>query len=130
MACHRNTYQRVHHRGLHVLCLTLFPTGSADFLAPRINDDKRFAVHPRFRYFALNTEMRWRALQADRVYVNQHPNDARLSVDELRDMKVKLSPIVSCTMPPIFAEPGNTGPVNGAGGNHRTSHTVLHSQCC
>ena len=30
--------------------------------------------------------MRWRALQAGRVYVHQHPNDARLTVDELRDM--------------------------------------------
>ncbi len=79
---------------------TLFPTGSADFLAPRVNtvtvgnyfkhlmmyEDKRFATHPRFRYFALNTEMRWRALQTGRVYVHQHPNDARLSVDELRDI--------------------------------------------
>ena len=79
---------------------TLYPTGSADFLAPRVHqvtvghyfkhlimyDDGRFATHPRFRYFALNTEMRWRALQTGHVYVNQHPNDARLSVDELRDM--------------------------------------------
>ena len=45
-----------------------------------------FAKHPHFRYFALNTEMRWRALQAGRVYIRQHPEDARLSVDELRDM--------------------------------------------
>ena len=30
--------------------------------------------------------MRWRALQAGRVYVHQHPNDARLTVDNLRDM--------------------------------------------
>lgn len=79
---------------------TLFPTGNADFLAPRLHTvtvgnyfkhllmyhDRRFAQHPRFRYFALNSEMRWRALQTGRVYVHQHPNDARLSVDELRDM--------------------------------------------
>ena len=80
---------------------TLFPTGNADFLAPRLHTvtvgnyfkhllmyhDRRFAQHPRFRYFALNTEMRWRALQTGRVYVHQqHPNDARLSVDELKDM--------------------------------------------
>ena len=79
---------------------TLFPTGSADFRAPRLNavtvgnffkhlmmyKDRRFAKHPRFRYFALNTEMRWRALQTGRVYIHQHPNDARLSLDELRDM--------------------------------------------
>ena len=49
-------------------------------------DDNRFAKHPRFRFFALNTEMRWRALQTGRVYVKQHPGDAQLSLDELRDM--------------------------------------------
>ena len=49
-------------------------------------EDKRFATHPRFRYFALNTEMHHRALQTGRVYVHQHPEDARLTVDELRDM--------------------------------------------
>lgn len=52
---------------------TLFPTGAADFLAPRprvvtignyfrhlmMYKDGRFAKHCRFRYFALNTEMRW-----------------------------------------------------------------------
>ncbi len=41
------------------------------------------AKHPRFRYFALNTEMRWRALQTGRIYIKQHPDDARLSLDEL-----------------------------------------------
>ena len=30
--------------------------------------------------------MRWRALQAGRVYVRQHSEDAHLSVDELCDM--------------------------------------------
>ena len=79
---------------------TLFPTGAADFLGQRQNqvtisnylkhlimyDDSRFAKHPRFRFFALNTEMRWRALQTGRVYVKQHPGDAQLSLDELRDM--------------------------------------------
>ena len=49
-------------------------------------DDNRFAKHPRFRFFAFNTEMRWRALQTGRVYVKQHPGDAQLSLDELRDM--------------------------------------------
>ena len=79
---------------------TLFPTGSADFVAPRARTvtvgnyfkhlmlyrDGRFAKHPRFRYFALNSEMRWRALQTGRIYVRQHPHDDHLSVDELRDM--------------------------------------------
>ena len=79
---------------------TLFPTGAGDFSGQCQNqvtignyfkhltmyDDNRFAKHPRFRFFALNTEMRWRALQTGRVYVKQHPGDAQLSLDELRDM--------------------------------------------
>ena len=48
--------------------------------------DGRFSKHPRFRFFALNTEIRWRAIQAGRVYVRQHLGDAHLSVDALRDM--------------------------------------------
>ena len=64
---------------------TLYPVGDADFSDARQNNvtignyfkhmmmyhDGRFAKHPRFRFFALNTEMRWRALQAGRVYVRQ-----------------------------------------------------------
>ncbi|MBA4719395.1 MAG: hypothetical protein HRO68_09990 [Nitrosopumilus sp.] len=79
---------------------TLFPTGAGEFLAPRQNlitcgnyfkhllryGDGQFAKHPRFRYFALNTMFRWRALQTGRIYINKHPKDARLTLDELRDM--------------------------------------------
>ena len=79
---------------------SLFPTGAGDFSQPRMRavtignyikhlmmyKDGRFATHPRFRFFALNTEMRWRALQAGRIYIKQHPQDALLSVEELRDM--------------------------------------------
>ena len=76
---------------------TLFPTGAGDFVARSVTvgnyfkhlmlyHDQRFAKHPRFRYFALNTEMRHRALQTGRIYVRQNPHDAHLSVDELRDM--------------------------------------------
>ena len=79
---------------------TLFPTGAGDFSGQRQNkvtignyfrhlmmyDDSRFAKHPRFRFFALNTEMRWRALQTGQVYIKQHPGDAQLSLNELRDM--------------------------------------------
>ena len=74
---------------------TLFLTGPADFLASRLNKvtignylkhllmygDGRFAKHCRFRYFALNTEMRWRAIQTGRIYVRQNPSDYHLSVD-------------------------------------------------
>ena len=79
---------------------TLFPTGAPDFVAPRPNavtvsnyfkhllmyDDGWFARHPRLQYFALNTEMRCCVLQADCMYVRQHPHDARLSREELCDM--------------------------------------------
>ena len=78
----------------------LFPTGAADFHGQRCNQvtignyfkhlmmykDGQFAKHPRFRFFALNTEMQWRALQVGRIYVSQHPEYAQLSVDELSDM--------------------------------------------
>ena len=63
---------------------TLFPTGAAEFLGQRHNSvtvgyyfkhlmmfgDGRFARHARFRYFALNTEMRWRAIQTGRIYIS------------------------------------------------------------
>ena len=76
---------------------TLFPTGAGDFLGQlqiqgnsfthlMMYDDGRFAKHPRFRFFALNTEMRWHALQTGRVHVKQHPGVAQLSLDELRDV--------------------------------------------
>ena len=79
---------------------TLFPTGEADYLAPRLQSvtvgmyfkhlmmygEGRFAKHPRFRYFALNTEMRWRALQTGRVYINQHPDFVILSLDGSRQV--------------------------------------------
>ena len=79
---------------------TLFRTGAADFLGQRqipvttgnylkhlmMYEDSRFAIHPCFRFFALNTKMQWRALQTGRVYVKQHHGDAQLSLDELRDM--------------------------------------------
>ncbi len=78
---------------------TLFPTGAADLSAPRVHSVSRvlqetpyvvqgrsLPKHPRFQYFALNTEMHWRALQTGRLYVRQHPQDARLSVEELREM--------------------------------------------
>ena len=59
--------------------------------------DGRFARHPRFRYIVLNTEMHRRALQAGRVYI-QHPEDARLFVDELCDMvSTTFSPAMSVT---------------------------------
>ena len=49
-----------------------------------MHKDGCFAKHT--HYFALNPEMRWRALQTGRIYVHQHPHNARLTVEELRDM--------------------------------------------
>ena len=57
--------------------------GAADFVAPRplavtvgnyllMYADGRFARHPRFRYFALNTDVRWRSLQAGRISASTH----------------------------------------------------------
>ena len=89
------------HEGYFSLAFpTLFPNARGDFTVPRLRPitigtyfkhlmlykDGRFAKHPRFRYFALNTEMRWRALQTGRIYVKQNVNDAQLSVEELKDM--------------------------------------------
>uniref|UniRef100_A0A1X7U1P7 DUF6570 domain-containing protein n=1 Tax=Amphimedon queenslandica TaxID=400682 RepID=A0A1X7U1P7_AMPQE len=76
---------------------TLFPTGAADYNGIRSHrirtgdyfthlvtyDDGRFAKHPRFRFFALNTEMRWRANEIGRFYIKQHPAEAHLTVHNL-----------------------------------------------
>ena len=78
----------------------LFPTGSGDFSSPRIHKvttgnyfkhlimykDGHFAKSPRFSFFALNTGMRWRALQARNIYVRQHPRDAQLSLQTKLNM--------------------------------------------
>lgn len=79
---------------------TLFSTGTAEFLAHQIHkitignyfnhlvlyDDRRFAKHCIFQHFILNTVMQWCALQTGQIYVRHNPEDAQLSVDELRDM--------------------------------------------
>jgi hypothetical protein len=79
---------------------TLFPTGKADFNAPRGQkmsmeewaahlmhyEDGRFARHPRFRYWALNTIFRHRAKEASRWYAKSHPEDGALSIEEIREM--------------------------------------------
>ena len=114
---------------------TLFPTGAGDFLSLRQvpvtignyikdlmqYDDGRFAKHPRFRYIALNTEMRHHALQNGRVYIRQHPGDAQLSLDELRDMvgrqgeafSSRVLQSASVLQPPVCVEPSSTGNVSG-----------------
>ena len=44
--------------------------------------------------------MRWRALQTGRVYINQHTDDARLTLDDLRDMVHFASSLRGCLICP------------------------------
>src|ERR1041384_4977274 len=78
----------------------LYPHGKADLRSERIRDikpaeyfkhllwykDGRFAQHARWRYFALNSTMRWRALQEGKVYVRQNLNDSQLDVTDIQEM--------------------------------------------
>jgi ATP-dependent DNA helicase PIF1 len=78
---------------------TLYPTGYADLRAIRIRDvkpaeyfkhllqykDGRFARHSRWKYFALNSQMRWRALQEGKVYVKQNLNDDQITVTDIQE---------------------------------------------
>ena len=53
-------------------------------------EDDQFARHSHFIFFALDTEIRCRVLQAGRIYIRQHPSDVQLTVDELCDMVGRL----------------------------------------
>ena len=78
---------------------TLFPNGSASFNNPRMRtvsltdyhahlmryQDGRFARHPKFRYWALNTQMRQQASAAGSWFTNKSP-DKMASIDTLREM--------------------------------------------
>jgi ATP-dependent DNA helicase PIF1 len=48
--------------------------------------DGRFARHPRWRYFASNSSMRWRALQEGQVYVRQKLSDGQIDVADIQEM--------------------------------------------
>ena len=117
--------------------------------------DQRFAKHSRFRYvhlyscsvsvlhfifcryFALNTEMRHRALQTGRLYVRQNLHDGHFTFDELRDM-VWASDAFSGRVLHFGASlPGTRQFWLKAeessycyGGHTRSAHYVLHTQCC
>src|SRR2546421_106808 len=78
---------------------TLYPTGNADLRQVRIREvnpaeyfkhlllykDGRFARHSRWRYFALNSQMRWRALQEGKVYIKQSLNDTQITVEDIQE---------------------------------------------
>src|SRR6202050_3158349 len=91
------------HSGHHIAIdafPTLFPTGEADIVAER--DEKvemkdwashlmklkggRFARHPRFQYWVLNTMMRQTAQKASNWYLHTHKEDKDLTVEEIREM--------------------------------------------
>jgi ATP-dependent DNA helicase PIF1 len=79
---------------------SLFPTGMADIAAQRDESvemkdwalhlmrfkDGRFARHPRFRYWVLNTMMRKTAQKASNWYLHTHKEDRDLTVEEIREM--------------------------------------------
>lgn len=76
---------------------TLFPTGKADFDELRDTkvslkewvahlmryEDGRFAAHPRFRYWALNTIMREDARNATKWYLTNHPDERAMTVEQI-----------------------------------------------
>lgn len=79
---------------------TLFPTGDADYRAPRLKTvtaveyfqhlmqykDQRFARDPRFRFFALNSTMRWTALNQGTVFVRRNFSGNMPSLEQVRQM--------------------------------------------
>jgi hypothetical protein len=46
----------------------------------------RFASHPRFPYWALDMKQRHQLLSQAKVYLHQHPADANLTIEALREM--------------------------------------------
>ena len=79
---------------------TLYPWGIADLNEPRIREvkpaeyfkhllvykDGRFAHHRWWRYFALNSLMRWRALAEGHVFVRQNLEEGQLTIVEILDL--------------------------------------------
>ena len=46
----------------------------------------RFASHPRFAYWALNMVQRKQALQQSGIFLKQNPDEAHLTIEQLREM--------------------------------------------
>ena len=51
----------------------------------------RFACHPRFPYWALNIKQRHQLLSQSSVYLNHHPADANLTIEDLQSMVGSMS---------------------------------------
>ena len=83
---------------------TLFPFGKADLHSPRLHQvrpnpyfkylmkykDGRFAKHPRFRYFAMNSIMRWTALTNSHICIKRNSllRDIQ-NIEQLKEMLCK-----------------------------------------
>lgn len=77
----------------------LFPWGKADIYVARLGKisettyfqhlmryyDDRFARHSRFRFFALNSLMRWAALKDGNIFVKRNPELAKMTVADLKE---------------------------------------------
>lgn len=77
---------------------TLFPNGTADLCEPRLvrvtpsdhfqhlikYKDGRFAKHPRFRLFAMNSLLRWAALQNGKVCVQKKSELQNLTATDIK----------------------------------------------
>ena len=48
-------------------------------------------INQRFPYWALNMKLRHQLLSQSSVYIHQHPGDANLTIENLRDMVGRLS---------------------------------------
>ena len=90
-----------HHIAINIDAFpTLFPTGVADIATHweekvEMKDwalhliklkGGRFARHPRFRYWVLNTMMRQTARKASNWYLHTHKEDKDLTVEDIWEM--------------------------------------------
>ena len=77
----------------------LFPFGICDLRAVRETElkpsayfkhllryhDGRFARHPRFHFFSMNSLMRWTAISDGNVFVKKNPEFANWTVQDLKE---------------------------------------------
>ena len=62
--------------------------------AERLSDGKyrwRFASHPRFPYWARDMKQRHQLLSQANIYLRQHPTDANMTMEELKEMVNSMS---------------------------------------
>ncbi|KAK3931974.1 ATP-dependent DNA helicase, partial [Frankliniella fusca] len=81
----------------------LFPCGKADMKSPRSQKiypaeyfqhlldykDGRFAKHETFRFFAMNSLMRWNSCTNGSIFVRNHPEFKDITISELKDLLKK-----------------------------------------